>query len=330
MLQETVGGAVRCTICGAPSTEIVRLKEGFSAQRCGTCSAVFAQPMPGEKELEEYYSKWMFALPPEEKVEQWRSHTRKGADEIMKLIAAQRTGPVRSVLDYGGGLGFFARAFADHIADVHLFDMSAASCEYARSAFAPHLTVHDEAGAALAAGPFDLILVNQVIEHVIDPVSFVKPLLAALAPGGTIIVTTPNNRMFDAAFRLDLFARYAGNSAAGRARGALKLIEDSWLCLDPPRHLYAFSAQSLERAMETAGGETQRIFTRTYQNDPLGYPMYDHRPKGIPKRLIALYRRMGSALAGLIDRRGVHGNTLIGFFGVGGSTASDGAIAATR
>ncbi|MFL6088545.1 MAG: methyltransferase domain-containing protein, partial [Aeromicrobium sp.] len=40
--------------------------------------------------------------------------------------------------------------------------------------------------------PFDLILASEVVEHVVDPLSFVTALRTQLKPGGTVILTTPD------------------------------------------------------------------------------------------------------------------------------------------
>lgn len=45
---------------------------------------------------------------------------------------------------------------------------------------------------ALGQGGFDLVTSMEVIEHVSDPALFVKGLAAALAPGGLMILSTPN------------------------------------------------------------------------------------------------------------------------------------------
>lgn len=42
--------------------------------------------------------------------------------------------------------------------------------------------------------PYDVILFNAVLEHVVDPVGFLKQLGAGLAPGGSLFVLTPNAR----------------------------------------------------------------------------------------------------------------------------------------
>jgi 2-polyprenyl-6-hydroxyphenyl methylase/3-demethylubiquinone-9 3-methyltransferase len=41
-------------------------------------------------------------------------------------------------------------------------------------------------------GSFDLVTSLEVIEHVADPRSFVKALAARLAPGGLLVLSTPN------------------------------------------------------------------------------------------------------------------------------------------
>src|SRR4029453_7290007 len=42
---------------------------------------------------------------------------------------------------------------------------------------------------------FDLVVSFQVIEHVPDPVGFLRGLAGRVAPGGELIVTTPNRLM---------------------------------------------------------------------------------------------------------------------------------------
>lgn len=54
----------------------------------------------------------------------------------------------------------------------------------------------------LDAGTVDAIYANQVIEHIINPIDFLKEIKRVLKPGGTAILTTPNIRYIRHIIRL--------------------------------------------------------------------------------------------------------------------------------
>jgi 2-polyprenyl-3-methyl-5-hydroxy-6-metoxy-1,4-benzoquinol methylase len=67
-------------------------------------------------------------------------------------------------------------------------------------------TYHSENHAGLIADVFhlpikdnsvDCIIASEIIEHVINPVEFIKELLRALKPGGKLIITTPYNEKLE-------------------------------------------------------------------------------------------------------------------------------------
>ena len=70
---------------------------------------------------------------------------------------------------------------------------------------------------------FDAIFLVHVLEHCVDPVTALQNATALLAPGGIIIIETPNNEA--------LSFEQAGTT---------------WRWLDVPRHLNFFTKQSLE------------------------------------------------------------------------------------
>jgi 2-polyprenyl-6-hydroxyphenyl methylase/3-demethylubiquinone-9 3-methyltransferase len=100
----------------------------------------------------------------------------------------------KSALDVGCGAGLLAEPLARLGAKVTGLDASAALIEVARGhASAMSLEIDYRAGEVeKLKGSFDLITCMEVIEHVADPAAFLGALAARLAPGGLLILSTPN------------------------------------------------------------------------------------------------------------------------------------------
>lgn len=87
-------------------------------------------------------------------------------------------------------------------------------------------------------GPFDVITMNHVIEHVPYPVETLRGCLRRLAPGGRIVLQSPNVESLGA-----------------------RIFGKSWIAWDPPRHLHLFSISTLRRAAEEAGFYVDKVRT---------------------------------------------------------------------
>lgn len=95
------------------------------------------------------------------------------------------------VLDVGAGLGFFSARFAAARAQVLSIDLDAKALDYLSREHGVATRVVDIANDPLPAGPFDLIFVGEVLEHLSDPAKLVGDAAEALAPGGSLIITVP-------------------------------------------------------------------------------------------------------------------------------------------
>ncbi|MEO9969051.1 MAG: bifunctional 2-polyprenyl-6-hydroxyphenol methylase/3-demethylubiquinol 3-O-methyltransferase UbiG [Hyphomonadaceae bacterium] len=102
------------------------------------------------------------------------------------------------LLDIGCGGGLVSEPMARLGADVTGIDASEANIKTALThARAGGLDVDFRAGTAEAllhegAGPYDIVLNLEVVEHVANPADFLKTSAALLAPGGIIILATMN------------------------------------------------------------------------------------------------------------------------------------------
>lgn len=90
--------------------------------------------------------------------------------------------------------------------------------------------------APLAGRQFDVVLLSHVIEHVLQPVAVLKRTAALLAPGGRIVVTTPNIRGI-----------------------GFSLYGSCWYPLEAPRHLFLFDPRTIRRLGMQAGLSVCRV-----------------------------------------------------------------------
>ena len=100
----------------------------------------------------------------------------------------------KSALDVGCGAGLLAEPLARMGAEVTALDAAPELIAVASAhADASGLAIDYRAiGVEGLDGRFDLITAMEVIEHVADPSAFVASLAARLAPGGLLILSTPN------------------------------------------------------------------------------------------------------------------------------------------
>ncbi len=101
----------------------------------------------------------------------------------------------KSALDIGCGAGLLCEPLARLGADVTGADASAENVSVAAAhAEGMGLDIRYMAGevAGLDIGTFDLVTCVEVIEHVADKPAFLADVAARLAPGGLLVMSTPN------------------------------------------------------------------------------------------------------------------------------------------
>jgi 2-polyprenyl-6-hydroxyphenyl methylase/3-demethylubiquinone-9 3-methyltransferase len=100
----------------------------------------------------------------------------------------------KTALDVGCGAGLLCEPLARLGARVTGIDAAPEVIAVAREHAATMGLEIDYRNAAVEQidGQFDLVTSLEVIEHVADPSAFLKSLAARLAPGGLLILSTPN------------------------------------------------------------------------------------------------------------------------------------------
>ena len=100
----------------------------------------------------------------------------------------------KSALDVGCGAGLLCEPLARMGAKVTGVDAAAENITVAQDHAEGQGLSIDYRACEVAAikGRFDLVTAMEVVEHVTDPAAFIAALAARLAPGGLMILSTPN------------------------------------------------------------------------------------------------------------------------------------------
>lgn len=144
-----------------------------------------------------------------------------------------------SMLDVGCGEGFALAYYLERGWKVRGLDFSTHGCE----SMNPHCLPFLEQGNVFAnlerlirdGETYDLIMLDNVLEHVVDPLQLLERLHRAASPGSVLVVDVPND--------------FSALQMEGIARGWI----DRAFWVGSPEHLSYFNAPSLRALSEAAG-----------------------------------------------------------------------------
>lgn len=119
-------------------------------------------------------------------------------DQIVQRQAlAASAPPAFRIAEVGSGLGYVTAALRSEGFDCVGLDISEAAVERSRRRFGGAYKQADILQPAQEdIGAYDLVILLEVIEHVPDPVVFLRSLRRLLAPGGSLLLTTPDRDIY--------------------------------------------------------------------------------------------------------------------------------------
>ena len=116
-------------------------------------------------------------------------------EHMARYTFAARLARGKRVLDAGCGAGYGSAALAEVAACVTGVDVAAEAIEFARAHYQAENLAFEQASVTQLPFPeaaFDLVAAFEVIEHLADWRDFLKEASRVLAPGGQLVVSTPN------------------------------------------------------------------------------------------------------------------------------------------
>ncbi|MCX6623769.1 MAG: class I SAM-dependent methyltransferase [Acidobacteria bacterium] len=239
-----------CVVCSTPQRPKFTCR-GHQYFRCPRCGLVSTYPYPDAAAIEAHYA----ARYREGNYQTLRDNAGcyravyQGLARIY-LSDAARLGlnfEGARLLDIGCFTGGFLEVMAAHGLDVYGEELQPEAVAEANRKFPGRVFPAAGAGDHFPAMHFEAVSMNAVIEHVVDPVKLLSRAAGLLAPGGFLMLETPDCSSF--------FARLLGRF---------------WMPYAPVEHIHLFSRRSLAQALRRAGFEGLR-FHRHWKLLPLGY-----------------------------------------------------------
>lgn len=240
-----------CYMCGAKGELLYQgLRDRlFSApgswnlKKCPNrqCGLVWLDPMPLEEEIGKAYRNYYTHEDTDRSYGDWQlksllRYGLKGAWNLFLratrihwerkrsyLMYLDKSKPGR-LLEVGCGNGMRLAQFRARGWEVEGQEVDLRATDIARSRYGLHVDVGKVEDLPIDDATFDAVIMNHVIEHVNDPVRLLVGCHRILKPGGELVIVTPNVESY------------------GHSR-----FRECWRGLEPPRHLYLYSCNTLQQ-----------------------------------------------------------------------------------
>jgi 2-polyprenyl-3-methyl-5-hydroxy-6-metoxy-1,4-benzoquinol methylase len=175
-----------------------------------------------------------------------RAHRALVADTLLHALAKAGCASPGRWLEVGCGEGWLLAAAQRAGYQVRGLDFSEAGLRRFHPELAQQVSfgdAFDNLEALIVAGAtYDVVAMEHVLEHVLDPEALIGRLPQLIAPGGVAAITVPND--FSPLQRL------------ARTRGLID--RDFWVA--PPQHLNYFDAASLKRFLQRLGFKVRAAY----------------------------------------------------------------------
>lgn len=228
-----------CFICESTKYHFFWKKNGFNIVQCDLCDFIYVDPLPLKNFLNKFYKTFEY-----KNVIEAEKVIRKDAIRSLTIIEQYQQKGV--LLDLGCGGGFFMDEARKRGWKVFGIDYATKVIKYAKEKLRLDVK-HADMFMFKSKRKFDVVALNQVIEHVSKPNDLVRRCYDLLNRGGIIYITTPNIS--------SLAAKVAGKD---------------FDYIIPPEHLGYYNKKTLTKLFERNGFAVAYSGSWGYRQDLAG------------------------------------------------------------
>ncbi len=220
-----------CSICGSNRLSYSFSHQSHRVMRCEDCALMFLNPQPSDAELAQIYTKDYFLGHGSEEGRRNAAELKRAtARQYLAELARYNGTPSGRLLEVGCGEGDFLSEAESAGYEVLGVEYSEAACATANDRLKRGRVEQGElADAKLPESHFDVCVLNDVIEHVRDPLAFLREVRRVLRPGGALFIATPC---------LDSWSA--------------RVMKERWMEWKP-EHLTYFNKENIQTALLKAG-----------------------------------------------------------------------------
>lgn len=260
---------VNCDLCGSSDYSLkftarnTEFREPFNLVECCDCGLVYLNPRPSKESIGRYYPEENYYAYQELDSQSWDNFRQKIKNFILEcqpgygknlrflrrivwsffqkslmLQVSYREGG--KILDVGCGNGYFLKWMQKQGWQVYGVEISKAASQVAQR---HGLEVYNGElpKAKYPSDYFDVVTMNQVLEHVYSPSEYVQEAKRILKPNGILIICVPNIQSFEE-----------------------RIFQEHWYALDVPRHLYFFDIAKLKGLLERNNFEIRNVLSKSF------------------------------------------------------------------
>lgn len=191
-------GIIKCVICGSKKSKLIKKgvygNKDQNIYKCSDCNHYFLAPFLSDEEEEKFYINDYPAfllkrgdfknITPEEHFRKNKSEAERRFPYIKHLLSKKKT-----VLEIGSATGYFLNFIKKYVNKVSGIEPNKCQREYAN---AQHIPTFDKLDN-LVKKRFDLIFMYYVLEHIKDPISFIRDIKGLLKnKRSKLIIEVPN------------------------------------------------------------------------------------------------------------------------------------------
>jgi 2-polyprenyl-3-methyl-5-hydroxy-6-metoxy-1,4-benzoquinol methylase len=178
-----------CHICGDKNEKKFHCKVNliygtvYDLVECMNCGVIYFSPMPTVEQLAAFYSSTYYDM-------DRHREEGKGMAFAKRLKRWKTTG---KFLDVGCATGFFINGIKSH-SDWEVFgiDFGESAVRFARNTLHLNVKQGNLTDGHFPEQFFDYVHVNNVLEHVLDPVSLLRECRRIIKPNGIFYLSVPN------------------------------------------------------------------------------------------------------------------------------------------